>query len=54
MQLLKRNINNLEIPVEMVIPEPGDGSSAMNIKTYLSYFFSLLKLIKIILFRKYD
>ena len=34
----KRNINNLEIPVEMVIPEPGDGSSAMNIKTYLSYF----------------
>ncbi len=52
MQLLKNKVKNLEIPIKMTIPEPGDGSSAMNLKTYFSYFLSLLNLMKIILFKK--
>ena len=54
MQLLKNKVKNLEIPVKMTIPEPGDGSSSINIKTYFLYLLSLLKLIQIILFKKND
>lgn len=52
MQMLKNKVKNLEIPLKMNIPEPGDGSSAMNLKTYISYFLSLINLIKIILLKK--
>ena len=54
MQLLKQKVKYSQIPIDMKIPEPGNGSSSMNIKTYLSYFFSLIKLIQIIFFNKND
>ncbi len=50
-QLLKKKIKFKQIPIEMKIPEPGDGSSALNIKTFTSYFISLIKLIRIIFFK---
>jgi glycosyltransferase involved in cell wall biosynthesis len=51
MQLLKKKIKYTEFPIRMTMPEPGDGSSAMNLKTFKSYFFSLIKLVKIIFFK---
>lgn len=50
-QLLKKKIKYKQIPIEMRIPEPGDGSSALNLKTFTSYFISLIKLIKIVFFK---
>ncbi len=54
MQLLKQKIPFVQFPILMKIPEPGNGSSSMNIKTYFSYFFSLIRLIQIIIFNKND
>lgn len=51
MQLLKKKVKYSQFPIKMVIPEPGDGSSAMNFKTFKSYFFSLIQLIKIVFFK---
>ena len=54
MQLLKQKIPFVQFPIHMRIPEPGNGSSSMNVKTYFSYFFSLIRLIKIIIYNKND
>ena len=53
-QLLKLKKKYIQKPVNMKIPEPGNTSTSINFKTFFSYFFSLINLIRRVFFNNND
>lgn len=47
LQLLWKEFHHKEIPVKMKIPEPGNNSTAINLKSFFINFLGLIKVVKL-------